>query len=404
MKVVYIEDDQALSMPFQAWFTQQGHRFSVAADTTSGYALAVAEQPDIILIDLMLGELDGLTLALELGNVPVLRGSLRVAATASDHDELIKPALAAGCVGYVYKPFTPSELLDKLNIYMAGHRDSISAMETIDYLRSSGAKLVGMLKAKIAERDRQYEELQKAQEQLISTERLIAVGELGLRMAHELNNPLQAVQSALNLIAEKLPYGAQKPEVTSLFDFGYAEIRRASKLANSLLDVFTTTATKHALINCVDVINDVATLIRPEATRYGIDLETPAASESYRVQATYADLHQVLRNLMQNGVEAMRNNPYTFRGQASRGKLCVEIVRQSQWLRISVIDSGSGLSDEALGKLGQLFYSTRTDGHGIGLYICNLIARANNAQIKWHNNSDRGSTFHLLWPYTDYPE
>ena len=79
--------------------------------------------------------------------------------------------------------------------------------------------------------------------------------------------------------------------------------------------------------------------------------------------------------------------------------MSITISPQGAWLRISVIDSGHGLSEQDMAKLSELFYTTRSDGHGIGLYVCSLIALANNARLSWYNNLDRGATFQLLWPY-----
>jgi len=403
MKVLYIEDEKDVREPIQEWFGYTGHQFLVAADTITGYALAVRERPDIILIDLMLGELDGLTLAFELGNLPDLQNSLRVAVTAADNRDLIKPALAAGCVGHIYKPFTPSELFGELVKFMNGQREDISDADSVIYLRSSAVKLVGTLKAKIVERDRQYAELQAAQEQLIRTERLVATGQLGLRMAHELNNPLQAVQNALELIREGIPPSESTPELLRLFDIGVQEIKRASQLASSLLDVHTPGANRQALVDWVDVINDVATLIRPIAEKYAVDLDLPTVRDVYVVPGVYADMHQIIRNLVQNALDAMHGNGkkpnnMTNSTQSSR-TLRIEIVPEGAWLRIRVIDSGHGLSEQDLTRLSELFYTTRTDGHGIGLYVCSLICQANNARLTWYNNSDRGTTFQLLWPY-----
>jgi len=416
MKVLYIEDEKEVREPIQEWFSYTGHEFLVAADTISGYTLAVAEHPDIILIDLMLGELDGLTLAFELGNIPDLQNSLRLVVTAADNRDLIKPALAAGCAGYIYKPFSPSELYARLMLYMNGRRDVIDDADSVTYLRSSAAKLVTMLKSKIAERDRQYAELQAAQEQLIRTERLVATGQLGLRMAHELNNPLQAVQNALELIREGLPPSDVNPDMLRLFDIGQREVKRASRLASSLLDVHTPGANRQSLVDWVDVINDVMTLIRPVADRQAIQTSVPTERGTFIVPGVYADMHQIIRNLAQNALESMYDDPRNglkdnrqaekpkeaqskTAAPSYKGKLSIEITPEGAWLRLVVRDTGHGLSEKDLEKLSELFYTTRTDGHGIGLYVCTLIARANNARLSWRNNLDHGATFQLLWPY-----
>jgi signal transduction histidine kinase len=224
-------------------------------------------------------------------------------------------------------------------------------------------------------------------------------------MAHELNNPLQAVQNALELIRESIPSTDNTPEMVRLFDIGRQEIKRASRLASSLLDVHTPIANRQALVDWVDVIDDVMTLIKPAAEKYVIDLDVPTEHGVYVVPGIYADMHQIIRNLTQNALEAMRNNHTEARNnnnnqwRQSNGTLRIEIAPEGAWLRIAVIDSGHGLSEQDLAKLSELFYTTRSDGHGIGLYVCNLIAKANSARLSWYNNLDRGTTFQLVWPY-----
>ena len=83
MKILYIEDEKDVREPIKEWFDYTGHQFLIAADTVAGYTLAVSERPDVILIDLMLGELDGLTLAFELAGIPELQSSVRLVVTAA---------------------------------------------------------------------------------------------------------------------------------------------------------------------------------------------------------------------------------------------------------------------------------------------------------------------------------
>ncbi|MHB8628721.1 MAG: hybrid sensor histidine kinase/response regulator [Aggregatilineales bacterium] len=389
LKILYVEDDPAARDSLQRGLTAAGQQVFVAADAPDGLALARAEYPDVVLIDVLLGELDGLMLALQLRASPGLENTILLALSAADEGTHKPSALAAGCIDYLIKGIPPSELIEIVRGYVRERRQPPSDGATLAQLRRDAAHLVDELQRRIVQRDAHLAELRRTQERLVRTEQLAAAGRLGLALAHELNNPLQTVQSALELLLDNLPVSPGEQEWHQYANVALKEARRASEVVSSLLSVQTLSVESNALVDWGEVIQDVVNELRPaaETVRISIELTVPATASHRVVQAVYGQLHVIMRNLIQNAIDAMSD-----RG----GQVRVHAARTLYELVIEVSDNGPGIPPGA--RLAEPFYTTRPSGHGLGLYICTLIARVYQAQLEWFNQPSGGATFRLHWP------
>jgi signal transduction histidine kinase len=389
LKILYVEDDPVARDSLRRGLTAAGQQVFVAADAPDGLAMARAEYPDVVLIDVLLGELDGLMLALQLRASPGLENTLLLALSAADEGTHKPSALAAGCIDYLVKGIPPSELIEIVRGYVRDGRQPPSDAATLAQLRRDAAHLVDELQRRIVQRDAHLAELRRTQDQLVRTEQLSAAGRLGLALAHELNNPLQTVQSALELLIENLPTSAGEQVWRQYADVALNEARRAAEVVSSLLSVQTLSSESSGLVDWGEVIQDVVVALRPaaEAVSIRIELTLPTTISHRVVQAVYGQLHVLMRNLIQNAIDAMSTNG---------GKLRVHAARTLYELVIDVSDSGPGIPPGA--RLSEPFYTTRPSGHGLGLYVCTLIARVYQAQLEWFNQPSGGATFRLHWP------
>src|SRR5215472_14392069 len=124
--------------------------------------------------------------------------------------------------------------------------------------------------------------------------------------------------------------------------------------------------------------------LRPAAEALGIQIEVsvPPEANLRMVQAIYGQLGVIMRNLVQNAIDIMAMDG---------GQLHVSMVRKLRELIIDVTDTGPGIPPDA--HLAEPFHTTRPGGHGLGLYICTLIARVYDAHLEWYNQSTGGATF-----------
>lgn len=369
--------------------TAAGQIVLVAADAPEGLAIAHTEYPDVVLIDVLLGELDGLMLALQLRASPGLENTILLALSASSAPDHKAAALAAGCSDYLVKEIPPSALLALIQTYVRERRQPPSDAETLARLRVDAAHLVDELQRRIVEREANLAELRRTHEQLLRAEQLAAAGRLGLALAHELNNPLQGVQSALELVLDHMPISPGNEEWHRYATIALQQARRASEIVSSLLSIQVLNADSTELVDWGKVIDEVIGALQEAAEAVGVSIEVnlPTNVAHRVVEGIYAQLYVVMRNLVQNALDAMAKGG---------GQLHVSAIRSLRELTIEVTDTGPGIPPDA--RLAEPFYSTRPGGHGLGLYICILIARVYRANLEWFNQPSGGATFRLHWP------
>jgi C4-dicarboxylate-specific signal transduction histidine kinase len=121
-----------------------------------------------------------------------------------------------------------------------------------------------------------------------------------------------------------------------------------------------------------------------------VGIETGLSPELPLVNGDHVQLQQVLLNLIVNGCDAMQERPPEERC------LTIETTRESEGVvRISVIDRGAGVPADLLQRIFEPFYSTKSNGLGMGLSICQAIVKAHGGRLWATNNADRGAAFHF---------
>jgi len=251
---------------------------------------------------------------------------------------------------------------------LAGHLDHLLAV-IADNTRG--------LDAKVAERT---QALEAAQQQLVKSEKLATVGQLTASIAHEVNNPIAVIQGNLDLVRELLDPAAAAsvaPELKLVDE----QIERMRLIVTQLLQ-FARPAEFAGYVDAVDparALDDCLVLAGHQIARTGIHVE-----RDYRATRAPAinrqELQQVLVNLMVNAVHAMPNGGTLHLGTRDVGDDAVEI---------DVADTGSGLSEELLGRLFQPFVTRRPDGNGLGLWISRGLVERYGGDIRAGNRKGR---------------
>ena len=137
------------------------------------------------------------------------------------------------------------------------------------------------------------------------------------------------------------------------------------------------------------IIDELFTLLRCEADRYSIAMQTELCAELPRITADRVQLQQVFMNLMLNAIEAMKE---------SGGELTVRSQREDSQLLFSVGDTGVGLPTEKVDQIFSAFFTTKPQGSGMGLAICRSIVESHGGRLWASANDGRGATFHFSLP------
>jgi signal transduction histidine kinase len=225
--------------------------------------------------------------------------------------------------------------------------------------------------------------------------RLNALGELAAGMAHELNQPLTALvastQAAARLLQDDPP---ELDTARSAMDRAVQQARRAADVVARLRRVVQRPEAGSApqRLSLADAARNVADLLAPEAARRGVALRVLAPVDAL-VQADPVAVEQIVHNLVMNGLQALEQVP------AGERELVVEIgAGEGGQAQLAVRDSGPGIAPEALPRLFEPFFTTRSGGLGLGLSLCETLAQAMGGALAAANRVPRGAEFRLTLP------
>ena len=262
-------------------------------------------------------------------------------------------------------------------------------MERVSEIKEELVAELAALRQRVAELERLETEHQRAEEQLLITDRLASIGELASGIAHELNNPLTSVIGFSQLLL-----GRDIPDdIREDIKVIYSEAQRAAEVMKNLL-IF---ARKHApvkqLVNINSVIEKVLTVRAYEQRVDNIQVITHLAPDLPEIMADYFQLQQVFLNIIINAEHFMLE-------AHKRGTLTITTQRVERTIRASFTDDGPGVAKENLGHLFDPFFTTKEvgKGTGLGLSICHGIITEHSGRIYAESELGKGATFVVELP------
>jgi PAS domain S-box-containing protein len=249
----------------------------------------------------------------------------------------------------------------------------------------------------IEDRRQAEEALRAAQAELAHVSRLTIMGELTASLAHELNQPLAAVVTNGSACLRWLDRGDPNlEEAMSGVRRMIRDANRAAEVIAHLRALLKKSGAEKVWLDVTGVIREVLVLAQPEIQRHGIVMREALAEDLPPVLGDRVQLQQVLLNLIVNGMEAMAEVEEPDRALAIRsehGK-----VDQGPAVLVSVQDAGVGVAPENLDRLFDAFYSTKSDGLGLGLSISRSIIQRHGGRLWATVNEGPGTTLQFLLP------
>jgi PAS domain S-box-containing protein len=244
----------------------------------------------------------------------------------------------------------------------------------------------------ITERKRSEEALEKVQAELAHVTRVATLGEMTASIAHEINQPLNAITNSAGACLRWLE--AQKPdEVRQSASRVIAESHRASEIIDRIRALAKRAPARKDWLDVNETIHEVIALAHSEVQRKGVALEIQLSDDVPLIFADRIQLQQVILNLMINAVEAMN-----VAGGGPRELLVSSKREDSQGVLVLVRDSGPGLDPTSLDHLFDAFYTTKPHGLGMGLAICRSIIEAHGGRLWASANHPCGAVFQFTLP------
>jgi PAS domain S-box-containing protein len=283
------------------------------------------------------------------------------------------------------------EHFETVRVAKNGHLLSVSL--TISPIHDQEGRIVG---ASTIARDMTRSKL--AEQALRNSEKLATAGRMAATLAHEINNPLEAVTNALYLLAESPSLDASARQFLTIAQDELAKVRQVTTLT---LGLHRGDAERPQQVKVSGLIDNVLALYGRKLRSLGIAVETRYDAD-VPVNAFPGELRQVLSNVIVNAADAL---------EKSGDKLCIHVFESLDWtnltqrgLRITVSDNGCGIPVEKRAQMFEPFFTTKGNrGTGIGLWVSLGIVRKHGGTIRFRSSvrdGRSGTTFSIFLPVT----
>jgi PAS domain S-box-containing protein len=242
---------------------------------------------------------------------------------------------------------------------------------------------------KLAEQER--EKLRKLEAELVHMNRVSTMGEMAASLAHEVKQPISAAvmnaEVCLELLQREQPY---VPDLTDATSAMLRSAKRAADIIDSVRSLTRRGTPKREVVVVNDVIREIDALLQNQARQYSVGVHLQLKENVSCVVGDRVQLQQVVMNLMLNAIEAMND---------AGGELVVKSeLTDAGYVLISVSDTGVGLPKENEGHIFEAFFTTKSQGSGMGLAISRSIVESHGGRLWATGNPDRGATFYVQLP------
>lgn len=246
----------------------------------------------------------------------------------------------------------------------------------------------------VTERKRAEEALAKAQTELARVMRVTTMGELAASIAHEVNQPLAAVvangHACLRWLAAEPPNEQEAHEAVQRI---IRDANRASDVISRIRGFLKRGGPHRTQVHVGEMIGDVISLVQDAARTHGVSLHDKSAADLPPVVADRVQLQQVILNLVMNAIDAMSS----VTEQPRILEVGVDRYRADAVL-VAVRDSGVGLDPQHRDRIFDAFYTTKSEGMGMGLAISRSIIEAHGGRLWAIPNDGPGETFQFTLP------
>ncbi len=241
------------------------------------------------------------------------------------------------------------------------------------------------------------DELARSQAQLIQSEKLAATGKLAASIAHEINNPLQAVQSCVYLVADQTV--PDDPNRWYL-DIAREELDRMGRIVGRMVDFYRPSHEGRIPTDVNALLENVVALVRKRLQQGSIEVDLELAPDLPLIMATGDHLKQVFLNVIINALEAMP--------QGGRLEMATRYVSEygdqkkayagAGFVEIEFADTGVGIPTEHINNIFDPFFTTKSKGMGLGLSVSYGIIERHGGQIRVESEVGKGTTFIVRLP------
>lgn len=355
-KQILVVDDNLQNLQMTTRILQdEGYKVSLALDGPIALEQLEFNLPDLILLDIMMPEMDGLEVCRILKKKPALKEIPVIFLTAKTQSEDLKDGFNAGGVDYITKPFRKEELL----VRVKNHIELADSRNRIFELYQTKAKLYSII-------------------------------------SHDLRSPFAAITQVINAIHEGY-LDTDSPEFLEIF----SDLEKTTQATSALLENLLNWSSFQSgslpfspiMIDLVKLIYECIQLLERSATnkKINFNLDLPNSIQCYCDEVS---MHTVLRNLISNAIKFTREG----------GTISIHVSGHEQTTKIIIEDTGLGIEEDVIEKIftkNEHYTSKGTSeemGTGLGLHLVKEFIEKNKGKIQVESKKDVGTKFTILLP------
>jgi PAS domain S-box-containing protein len=237
---------------------------------------------------------------------------------------------------------------------------------------------------------RDITEKSRFERQLSSQNQLSTIGILASWVAHEVRNPLTAINVHLELLKEEVlnPSEGSKEEIATIIQTIQSEVERLDNNVRGFLDFSKLPPLKREPTDLNQFIKSIEWFINSEAQQADVKVVTQLGEDLPRIPIDTNQLTLAIINLVKNSIQAM----------PSGGNLTITTSNNAESISLTINDEGEGIAPENMDKIFDFLFSTKPHGSGLGLPICRRIIKEHGAEISFESTIGKGSTFTISFP------
>ncbi|HXE97172.1 MAG TPA: response regulator [Dongiaceae bacterium] len=382
--VVIIDDDRNLLELTSLILSKNGFLPYVADRAQEGLELIASHSPELVLLDYMMPEMDGLSALQRIkAGFP---DTYVVMLTGRGSEEVAVELMKNGASEYILKPFNNHNLVERLENVLRIREIELHNRELLKQQEQLLYEIEHWnleLQKRVCEKT---EALRVAHEEIVQSEKLAAMGYLSAGIAHEIRNPLNSISLFVQLMRQTTTEPDQLEHQAKILK----EVERIDSIIRKLLDSSRRTRSISSSVQITQVIDNVIETFSAqiETRKIQVDRQYHCVPAIPSITADPNDLQQIFTNLFLNAMDAMSRG----------GRIAIEVFEKDGRVIVRFSDSGTGIVEDVLPSIFEPFFSTKSRGTGMGLPVAQRIARMYEGSMEVEHSSPEGTTFRLEFP------